>query len=131
MDVTWENLEHTVQLLELEGRYGSVVGFINSFKADSLQRFADFERHVLLQSVDAMQKGVNVVLSTIHSAKGMEWDHVQIFDETLQNLSRFRVAYKKQQMQSATSITSPSSSSSSVSHAEMDWPSYDDDYNLW
>ena len=50
-----------------------------------------FTREVLDTHIKPEDEGVDYILSTIHAAKGLEWDRVQILDGSLVSLARYTV----------------------------------------
>jgi hypothetical protein len=63
--ITWQSVQDTVKELELEGKYGPVIGFINIFEVETKQKFAEFKKHILESKWDASDPQVNVVLATM------------------------------------------------------------------
>jgi superfamily I DNA/RNA helicase len=57
-------------------QYRTATGVISKFKEETLKAVEKFETYVLGQHYTAKQ--ADVILSTTHSAKGMEWDHVEL-----------------------------------------------------
>jgi hypothetical protein len=82
-----------------------------------------FEEHVLKQQYT--QDEADIVLSTIHAAKGMEWDNVEICDD-LVPLAKFRAVRRNP--------ASPCIQTASVPldrAARFDFAEYGDHINLW
>lgn len=66
-------------LIDLMGEFPSIQGFLDSITLDMTVLPPDVSR---IGEVNEGQggNGSNIVLTTIHSAKGLEWDHVHIMD---------------------------------------------------
>ncbi len=66
-------------LIDLMGEFPSIQGFLDSITLDMTVLPPDVSR---IGEVNEGQGGndSNIVLTTIHSAKGLEWDHVHIMD---------------------------------------------------
>ena len=75
---TWDEL---ISRVEEEGldQYVAALGLILCHKENTMNILREFQLNVLNKSVPQAQ--ADVVLSTIHTAKGMEWDNVEIGED--------------------------------------------------
>lgn len=99
---TWESLVNKIQREGLT-RYEASLGLIRSYGEDTMNVLKTFVDNVYKKAVSPEE--ADVILSTIHSAKGMEWDNVEV-GEDLAMLNLF-------------------------SNSGFDFPSWGDGLNLW
>ena len=76
--LTYEAFEEECVQKEL-GRFATVRGLLKKYGGDVKQYTDMFEEHVLRKLVPAAE--ANVILTTCHCAKGLEWDTVQVCDD--------------------------------------------------
>jgi len=67
-----------VEVRELN-RYVATIAVVSKFKGQTLEAMELFERQVMENNYSVEE--ADVVLTTCHAAKGMEWDNVQVCDE--------------------------------------------------
>ncbi len=121
-ELTWKRAMELIEGQDLQ-HFKAAISLVCEHKRDSIARTAAFEEHVLNKKYT--QDEADIVLSTIHSAKGMEWDNVEICDD-LVPLAMFQVVKRHP--------SSPCIQSASVpldSTAMFNFPGYGDDINLW
>jgi hypothetical protein len=73
--VSWKSFTETVKDRELN-RYAASVMVVTAFRKDTMKVIQLFEENVMEKNYSVEDS--DVVLSTCHAAKGMEWDHVQV-----------------------------------------------------
>eukprot|EP01043_Picozoa_sp_COSAG02_P057325 COSAG02_NODE_6939_length_3275_cov_3.165302_1_plen_804_part_00 len=121
-ELTWKGALEMIEGQDLQ-HFTAAIALVCEHGRKSTERLAAFEEHVLKQKYT--QDEADIVLSTIHSAKGMEWDNVEICND-LVPLAKFRVVNRNP--------SSPCIQSASVPldmAAMFDFPGYGDDINLW
>lgn len=136
--ITWVRVAHDVDALELM-KFKPIVELITTFKESSYEVFKTFQSQVLSKAYSADE--ADVILSTIHAAKGMEWDRVQILDTSMRPLTKFKVEVATGQPQSPNSPSMQTAYQMNQQQqkqgqlrqlrAEMNWQSWGDEYNLW
>lgn len=77
---TWASFLQQVQDRELF-QYLAAISIVKRFKDQTIRALNIFRERVLDNPYDADE--ADVIFSTIHSAKGMEWDHVQVLSEMI------------------------------------------------
>lgn len=75
---TWSEFVREVKDSELN-RYVAAIGIVEEFQLMTLHALDIFQRHVLSGHYGADE--ADIILSTVHAAKGMEWDWVQVCDD--------------------------------------------------
>jgi len=81
--VTWESFNEICLVKEI-GTYVMAVEIVNMYKQNTLKAIDAFESNIMSSKVSETE--ADIILTTCHSAKGLEWDHVEICDDLL-NLS--------------------------------------------
>jgi len=76
--LTWNSFCSQVESREL-GKYASSIHVVKTFGDKTMEVMALFEREVMDKKYKAEE--ADVILSTTHAAKGMEWDNVQVCDD--------------------------------------------------
>jgi superfamily I DNA/RNA helicase len=84
--VSWSSFCDEVDKRELN-KYTNAVNVVNKLRHNTLQAMGEFEKHVLENKYSAQE--ADIILTTCHSAKGMEWDHVQICNDFIR-LDQFK-----------------------------------------
>lgn len=84
--LTWDALCKAVRERQL-GRFTMALSIVNKFKQDTLDVIESFETGVLRAEHSAAT--ADILLSTVHAAKGMEWDTVEVLDDVIE-LAAFR-----------------------------------------
>ena len=107
---TFEELIDDITTRELN-RYGQHVSIVKHFKERTQEVVERFKRDVM--SPKHKPEDADIVLSTVHAAKGMEWDNVELCDDFVE-LAKFEVK--------AVSFNGP--------RARFDFKSFGDDINL-
>jgi hypothetical protein len=121
-ELTWKGAMELIEGQDL-GKFKAAVALVCEHGARAAERVAMFEEHVLKQQYT--QDEADIVLSTIHAAKGMEWDNVEICDD-LVPLAKFRAVRRNP--------ASPCIQTASVPldrAARFDFAEYGDHINLW
>lgn len=117
--LTWQRVVDTVKQLDLLV-FAPVVRLIDQYGPNILEKYKQFEDEVINTHVNC--NDADVILSTVHAAKGREWDRVVLVDSSMAELSRFKLRKKPM---------SHPRDGGSLYDAEMDWKHFGDDYNLW
>eukprot|EP01047_Picozoa_sp_COSAG01_P029360 COSAG01_NODE_2012_length_8655_cov_3.344086_3_plen_762_part_00 len=130
-ELMWETACHIVKQQELQ-RFESVLAIVSMYKERTRKVMALWKEHVLDKQYN--QDEANVVLSTIHSAKGMEWDDVEICGDSMCALSAIKVVDCEEDGQ-PTRVAAIKSASSPCTgpnpRAMFDMKEFGDDLNLW
>ena len=78
--ITWTAFIELYTVKELT-KYTMAVSIISTYGENTLKAIDAFERHVMTQKCSEVE--ADVILTTVHSAKGLEWDHVEVCDDVL------------------------------------------------
>jgi superfamily I DNA/RNA helicase len=76
--LTWGSFQEECTRRELTS-YGPTIGFVEQYKARTLQAMEAFRTHVIERRFTT--KEADIILTTCHAAKGMEWDNVQLCED--------------------------------------------------
>ena len=87
--LTWELFKDIVRARELGEGYSQIIDFIEHYKDNTSAMVDKFRKEVLETRLKSASKA-NVLLSTVHQAKGGEWDHVALCDD-FAPLTKFKV----------------------------------------
>jgi superfamily I DNA/RNA helicase len=71
----WDSFDKECNNLDLNA-YLSTYAFVDHYKTRSLQAMEFFRTHVIERQFEALE--ADIILTTCHAAKGMEWDNVQL-----------------------------------------------------
>ena len=123
-DLTWDGARDIIEEQEL-GKFRAVLAIVEQYKGGTRDAMAKFKEHVLDKKYT--QEEADVVLSTVHSAKGMEWDNVELCDD-LSMLSAIKVVGCDQR---GLPERRASFNSASSPKAMFDFADYGDDLNMW
>jgi hypothetical protein len=131
--VTWEDVCSDVESFELT-KFVTVIQLIDRYRVTAVDMFLQFEREVLNKKHSPTDPDVDVVLSTIHAAKGMEWGRVLVLDASLSALSAYTVKEAdapSPSFKSASALITTPPRRPVLPISGLDWLSYGDNYNLW
>jgi len=78
--VTWESFRKQVETRELS-RYASTINVISTFGEKTMEAMDRFRTEVMDKNYPSEE--ADIILSTCHAAKGMEWDNVQVYSDFL------------------------------------------------
>ena len=106
-------------------KYYKVISLIEQFQEETQNVVKMFKENVLDKKYTA--QGADIILSTIHAAKGMEWDRVQVLDGSMMRLSKFTNVYAKP----SRSMAFQSASATYQLRAIFDYVPYGDELHLW
>jgi len=81
--ITWNDFIELCNVRDIT-KYVSAVNIINLYQQNTLKAIDAFEAHVLENKYS--EDEADIILSTMHSSKGLEWDHVEVCNDVL-NLS--------------------------------------------
>ena len=76
--LTWDSFCSQVETRELN-KYASTIHVVNAFRDKTMEVMALFEREVMDRKYTAEE--ADVILTTAHAAKGMEWNNVQVCED--------------------------------------------------
>jgi superfamily I DNA/RNA helicase len=76
--VSWRTFCNEVEAKEMN-KYANVIGVVSKCKDKTLQAMETFREEVIMKNVP--MEVADIVLTTCHSAKGMEWERVQLCDD--------------------------------------------------
>lgn len=76
--LSWRSFCDEVEQKELN-KYGNVVGVVSKCKDKTIAAMQMFREQVITKNVPA--EDADIILTTCHSAKGMEWPRVQLCDD--------------------------------------------------
>ena len=120
----WEQVLKDIETREIS-KYGLHVQLIEKFKHKTQWVLDTFNELVLEKNFDHSE--ADVILSTIHAAKGMEWDRVQVVDHALTGLVNFDVKLPGM----PSSFTSPGKDHPWDECVEFNFKNWGDELNLW
>jgi len=107
---TWDTFLEVVRAREL-GTYVLHIGLINTYEEGTLKVLDNFKKSILDKKYSLDE--ANYLLTTVHAAKGLEWDNVEILDDFME-----LAKYEK-------------SISSNTVACIFDLKDWGDDLNLW
>lgn len=81
--ITWEEFIELCIVRDIT-KYVSAMSIVNTYQQNTLKAIDSFEAQVLENKYS--EDEADIILSTMHSSKGLEWDHVEVCDDIL-NLS--------------------------------------------
>ena len=92
--VTWDEFMSDCENFEYN-TYNVPIGIILTFKEETMEAVATFQKYVMGYTFSPEE--ADIILSTCHSAKGMEWDNVQVCDDfgSLRHFDKDGVVYTK------------------------------------
>mmetsp|Transcript_28830 Transcript_28830/g.27623 ORF Transcript_28830/g.27623 Transcript_28830/m.27623 type:complete len:551 (+) Transcript_28830:240-1892(+) len=87
-DITWNRVRSDVETFDLN-EYSLVIELIDRCQHNTLLEYSKFEDGVMnaTHSLDE----ADIILTTVHAAKGMEWDRVMVLDGSLKELSQYKI----------------------------------------
>lgn len=118
---TWTEFISEVETRELT-QLSTHVSLINKYQTEAANVLLKFKQSVLDKNYSLDE--ADIILSTVHAAKGLEWDVVEVLDDLSQNLSQFSFSSQTSGFQSASIAASSSA-------PEWNFKSWGDDVNLW
>ena len=126
--MTWEELVDDVKVRQM-GRLERTCVLIEKYGKNTMQVLDQFRREVLDKNFAASD--ADIILSTIHSAKGMEWEKVQVLGGSnpstpLKPLSNYCFSYGEEFNRNFGRASSMHSL-----QCWFDYPEWGDDLNLW
>jgi hypothetical protein len=117
--------------------FGKIVSIINKYGETTLEIFENFKTSIIEPNYSTSDDDVDVILSTIHGAKGMEWDNVQVFATSMgsfnSRLDKYTIhdgAHSKGGFQRASNVIK-TSTDSSIARSEINYQNFGDGLNLW
>jgi len=90
--MNWASFVADVENRELS-RYSASISVINTFKNKTEVALQLFEEYVI--NANHSEEDANIIISTSHSAKGMEWDNVYVCEDFL-NMNTLKKEYLDQ-----------------------------------
>jgi len=78
--LTWNGFAETCQIKEIT-KYEMAAAIVNTYKQNTPEALEAFEEHIMKKKYSAEE--ADIILTTCHSAKGLEWDHVEICGDLL------------------------------------------------
>lgn len=134
--LSWEEFERTVRDRELS-QHQSIVNIITRWKHDTMDVVAQFKAQVV--DNPCRPDEAHVILTTAHSAKGMEWDRVVLCDDfstlaafkMLESDSQSGPAHRRFQKASQIDAESPRVGAFDLKPWGDDINLWGDDINLW
>ena len=127
-ELNWEAFVKEARDREL-GKFYPHVALIERYGDATLTQIARFEREIM-QRPHAPDTA-DVLLSTVHAAKGQEWAHVQLCDD-FADLALFRVAAADAgPAPRFAAARGPGAGPAPARTAQFDWRAWGDDYHLW
>jgi hypothetical protein len=140
--ITWQSIQSDVESLELTD-YSKIVSIIDKYEKQTIEIFKHFKSNIIDPAYSSTPDArgnydVDVILSTIHGAKGMEWDCVQVFASSMSSfnsrLDKYTIHDESQPPRTgfhrATTIPR-GPHDSSTSWSEINYVDYGDGINLW
>jgi hypothetical protein len=136
-EITWLQVKGNCEERELN-KYLQIIRLIEKYTTSTLEKFAEFKQKVMILNHHANDETVNLVLSTIHAAKGLEWDRVEIADGSLCDIADFQYSPTINSPILISPLKRPridGETNKYVSEvhlqAEFDYVSWGDAVNLW
>jgi hypothetical protein len=83
--VTWHSFNVQVQDRELN-KYTASINVVDKFRERTMEAMNLFQEQVMNKAYSADE--ADIILSTCHAAKGMEWDNVQVCDDFTDEVSK-------------------------------------------
>jgi len=123
--ITWWEFCQECDDRELQ-KYSNGVLVVRKLRRHTLDAMELFRREVMDSRYTAEES--HIILSTCHSAKGMEWDYVQVCNDFL-DMCCFKCTKKMTSNLNLAQMSSSSPSPSSL-HWQFDFSPYDDKLNL-
>lgn len=78
--VTWNSFQELCHTREIT-TYVFALEIVSIYQQNTLQAIDAFESHVL--SKNFQEEDADIILSTMHASKGLEWDHVEVCEDLL------------------------------------------------
>mmetsp|Transcript_12964 Transcript_12964/g.23839 ORF Transcript_12964/g.23839 Transcript_12964/m.23839 type:complete len:633 (+) Transcript_12964:102-2000(+) len=78
--MTWESFNVICEVREI-AKYNMALGIVSTYQTNTPKAMAAFESHVIAKI--SSEEDADIILTTCHSAKGLEWDNVEICDDIL------------------------------------------------
>ena len=95
--ITWNEFLKEVENRDL-GKYRAAIDVVSICKYQTMNAIDIFEREVVVKSYDIGE--AQVILSTVHAAKGMEWDNVYVCGDIFhRNFDPSKLIFKKNKWQ--------------------------------
>jgi len=88
-NITWKEFVSDVELREQE-KYAQSVIVVDKFRDRTMEALDLFQKEVIDKNYIASE--ADVILTTCHAAKGMEWDNVELCDDFI-NLANFELSH--------------------------------------
>lgn len=128
--MSWDRFKDRVKGQEL-GQFSNAIGLVTRYKEDTLYVVDQFKVRVLDRECSASE--ADIILSTTHAAKGMEWDVVHVQDDYI-DLALFQFT-TAQARRSPTKFYSAATSLQQQQNdeltAQFSFHNWGDDVNLW
>ena len=106
----WESFCEEVDERELN-EFSVYIDIIETFQEETMDKVQELKDHILNREPD----DCDVLLTTIHTAKGLEWTNVVVLDD-LKQLAAFSIVKTDEK---------------GSRRAEFAWQEWGDDFNLW
>ena len=89
ISITWSQFQADVSDADEDlGEYAAAMQVIQIFGEDTLEVIQVFEKEVLMKKYSTEE--ADIIMSTAHSAKGMEWDNVYVCDDSFLDMKKFQ-----------------------------------------
>ena len=125
--VSWDTFRNEVTLKDLT-KYANVIHIVERCKDYTMKAVNTFQKYVMDHRFSADE--ANIILTTCHSAKGMEWDNVQVCDDFI-DLKTFKKNDTRHPTRSSSLTTvSPAKKPRLVDSWCFAFQSWGDDVNL-
>ena len=129
--VTWNMILEEVE--KEDSPLAKLASLVNRFGVRTMELYNLFKLEVLNKNYEPEM--ADLILTTVHSSKGMEWDLVLVLDDDLCNLSKYKVVDKGIRWDSYGTL-SRCASADQLRHIDekqgmIDCKSYGDDINMW
>mmetsp|Transcript_839 Transcript_839/g.1519 ORF Transcript_839/g.1519 Transcript_839/m.1519 type:complete len:811 (-) Transcript_839:574-3006(-) len=76
--ITFDNIAKVVEIRELS-RFSNTISLIQKYKEQTMAVVGSFRENILEQNIK--EEDADIILSTVHAAKGCEWDNVVVLDD--------------------------------------------------
>ncbi|KAI8829976.1 P-loop containing nucleoside triphosphate hydrolase protein [Chytriomyces cf. hyalinus JEL632] len=120
---SFDDFEKDVSDREL-GEYKLIVMLVNEYKEELPGVLAEFEKEILEKAFKLTE--ADVILSTAHQSKGLEYDHVEVCDDFLTLDVQEKPRQQSQTWKKASQAVDPNKM-----EMEFNLKAWGDDLNLW
>ena len=127
LQVTWKSVGRDIEEREIN-EYRPHYTLVEELKDRTMQALEQFQDEVI--GAEIKHEDADLILSTVHAAKGMEWWTVCVLGDGLLDLTKVKTEAASGHSSGFQSAAS-AATSKPPKHAFFDFKNYGDDVNLW